>query len=138
LRIRDFPSKITYSLGRRRDGRSHLCLLHHDSMLPRPDSLIFSLGVSHATLARGGSRGVPTSRGDIIHNLPGGVRIRESTGSIELLSDPRDQALEELVKLAKERFRSGQVRLIGSRHVRRRLATLAVYHDLVLSREHER
>ncbi len=39
LRIRDFPSKITQSLGRRRDGCSHLCLLHHDSMLPRPDSL---------------------------------------------------------------------------------------------------
>lgn len=34
------------------------------------------------------SRGVPTSRGDIIRNLPGGVRIRESKGSVELLSAP--------------------------------------------------
>ena len=49
-----FASKITYPLGRPRDRCSYLCLLHHDSMLPRPDSLIFGFGVSHATFARGG------------------------------------------------------------------------------------
>ena len=84
------------------------------------------------------SRGVPTSRGDIIHNLPGGVRIRESIGSVELLSDPRHEALEELVGLAKERFGSGRVRLVGPGHVRRRLAVLVADRDLVFSREHER
>jgi hypothetical protein len=41
-------------VGDRRGRRFPLCLLHHDSMLPRPDSSIFSLGVSHPTLARGG------------------------------------------------------------------------------------
>jgi len=83
-------------------------------------------------------RGPRTSRGAIIHNLPGGVRIRESSGSIELLSDPRDDALEQLVKIAKERLKAGRVRLIGRRYVRRRLATFAAHHDLELSREHER
>ena len=53
LRIDDFAWKITHSLSRRRDGHFHLCSLHHDSMLPRPDSLIFSLEVSQVTLARG-------------------------------------------------------------------------------------
>ena len=84
------------------------------------------------------SRGVPTSRGGVIHNLPDGVRIRESTGSIELLSAPRDEALAQLVKIAKERFKAGPVRLIGRGPSLRQLATMAADHDLELSREHER
>jgi hypothetical protein len=41
-----------------------------------------------------------TSRGSIVHNLPGGIRLRESAGAIELLGHCRDGALEHLVRFA--------------------------------------
>jgi hypothetical protein len=73
LRIGHFASKITHSVGDPRGRSVHLCLLHHDSMLPRPDSFIFSLGVSHVTLARGGVAGLCTS--------PHAPRILVQTGA---------------------------------------------------------
>lgn len=72
------------------------------------------------------------SRGSIIHSLPGGVRIRESTRSRELLTDPVDDGLEQLVRVAGRRFGSGRVKLIGPRHVPRRFAVLAADQDLEL------
>jgi hypothetical protein len=55
------------------------------------------------------SRASRTSRGGIVHNLPGGVRLRESAGAIELLGDSRDAALEQLAGLAGQRFRGRRV-----------------------------
>jgi hypothetical protein len=60
------------------------------------------------------------------------VRIRESTGSLELLSDPRDGGLKHLVKFAKERFKAGPVRLIGRGRGQRQLAKFAADHDFEL------
>ena len=68
------------------------------------------------------SRSVRTSRGSIVHNLPGGVRLRESAGSIELLGEPRDAALEQLVTVAKQRFGTKHVTLLGPRRAQERLA----------------
>jgi hypothetical protein len=45
------------------------------------------------------SRSLRTSRGSVVHNLPGGVRLREAAGSIELLGEARDSALEQLVRV---------------------------------------
>ena len=52
------------------------------------------------------SRSLRTSRGSIVYNLPGGVRLRESAGSIEVLGDPRDAALAQLVTVAKQKVRN--------------------------------
>ena len=79
-----------------------------------------------------------TSRGSIVHNLPGGVRLRESAGSIELLGDPRDAALEQLVTVAKDRFGTNRVTLRGSRRAQERLAELAVEQGLEIAEERER
>ncbi len=84
------------------------------------------------------SRGVPTSRGDTIHNLPGGVRIRESTGSIELLSAPHDEALDRLVTIAKHRFGLSPVRLVGRADAQRRLLEIAARRGLTTGHERQR
>ena len=42
--------------------------------------------------------------GTVVHDLPGGVRLLESAGLIELLGEPRDEALEQLVTVAQRRF----------------------------------
>ena len=83
-------------------------------------------------------RGLRTSRGTIIHNLPGGVRIRESAGSIELLGEARDEALQQLAKVAKQRFGTKPVRLLGSRTAQERLAELAVEQGLEIAEERQR
>jgi hypothetical protein len=84
------------------------------------------------------SRSLRTSRGSIVYNLPGGVRLRESAGSIEVLGDPRDAALAQLVTVAKQRFGTKHVTLLGSRRAQERLAELAAEQGLEIAEEHQR
>jgi hypothetical protein len=84
------------------------------------------------------SRSARTSRGSIVHNLPGGVRLRESAGSIELLGEAREHALGQLVRVAKERFGTTHVTLLGSRRAQERLAELGAKHGLEIAEERER
>jgi hypothetical protein len=84
------------------------------------------------------SRSGRTSRGTIVHNLPGGVRLRESAGSIELLGEAHDSALEQLVSVAKQRFASKRVKLLGHKDVQRRLAKMAVERGLDIAEERQR
>jgi hypothetical protein len=84
------------------------------------------------------SRSGRTSRGSIVHNLPGGVRLRESAGSIELLGEPRDDALEQLVMVAQQRFGTKQVTLLGARGAQKRLAELAEERGLEIAEERQR
>ena len=79
-----------------------------------------------------------TSRGSIVHNLPGGIRLRESAGSIELLDDARDDALEDLASVAKQRFGTKQVTLLGSERAQERLAELAGEQGLEIAEERQR
>ena len=83
-------------------------------------------------------RSFQTSRGSILHNLPGGVRLRESAGSLELVGDVRDEALEQLVSVAKQRFGSRCVKLVGRKDVQRRLARIAADQGLEITQERER
>jgi len=84
------------------------------------------------------ARALRTSRGSIVHNLPGGVRLRESAGSIELLGEARDEALEQLARVAKQRFGSKRVTLLGSRRTQERLAELAAERGLEIAEERQR
>jgi len=79
-----------------------------------------------------------TSRGSIVHNLPGGVRLRESAGAIELLGDARDEALEQLLRVAEERFGVRRVTLLGRAEVQRRLTKMAAERGLEIAEERER
>jgi hypothetical protein len=81
---------------------------------------------------------VRTSRGSIVHNLGGGVRLRESAGSIELLGEAHDNALEQLVSVAKQMFASKRVTLLGRKDVQRRLAEMAVERGLEIVEERQR
>ena len=74
----------------------------------------------------------------MIHNLGSGERLRESAGSIELLGDPRDDALEQLVTLAKQRFGTRGITLLGPRKVRERLAKMVAEQGLEIAQERER
>jgi len=84
------------------------------------------------------SRSGRTSRGSIVHNLPNGVRLREWAGSIELLGEAREGALEQLVSVAKQRFGTKEVTLLGSRRAQARLAKLAVEQGLEIAEERQR
>ncbi len=84
------------------------------------------------------SRDRRTSRGTLVHNLGGGARLRESAGLIELLGDPRDDALEQLVEIAKQRFGSNGVTLLGPRKVRERLTKMVAEQGLEIAQERER
>jgi hypothetical protein len=79
-----------------------------------------------------------TSRGTVIHNLGGGVRLRESPSSIELLGDPSEVALEQLVKVAKQRFGTRRITLLGPRKVRERLREMVAEQGLEIAQERER
>jgi hypothetical protein len=83
-------------------------------------------------------RSARTSRGSIIHNLPNGVRLRELAGSIELLGDASNEALEQLLKVAKQRFGSKDITLIGRKDVQRRLAEMAGKRGLDIAEERQR
>ena len=84
------------------------------------------------------SRSLRTSRGSIVHNLPNGVRLRESAESIELLGEARDDALEQLVRVAKQRFGSKRVTLLGRKDVQRRLTEMAADRGVEIGQERER
>jgi hypothetical protein len=82
-------------------------------------------------------RSLRTSKGSIVHNLGGGVRLRESAGSIELLGEARDDALEQLVRVAKQRFGTKCLTLLGPRKVRERLTQMVAEHGLEIAQERE-
>jgi len=84
------------------------------------------------------SRDRRTSRGAVVHNLGGGARLRESAGSIELLGDPRDDALEQLVRVARERFGPERITVLGPKSIRERLAEMAAERGLEIVLERER
>ncbi len=84
------------------------------------------------------SRGSRTSRGSIVQNLAKGIRLRESARSIELLGHASDEALEQLVKTARERFGSSSVTLLGPKNVRTRLARIAADRGFEITQERER
>ena len=84
------------------------------------------------------SRSSHTSRGSIVHNLPGGVRLRESAGAIELLGDSRDGALEHLVRFAEQRFEGQRITLLGPKRARERLAQMAAERGLEITQDRER
>jgi hypothetical protein len=84
------------------------------------------------------SRSGRTSRGSIVHNLPNGVRLRESAGSIEILGEARDDALDQLVSVAKQRFGSNPIILLGRKDVQRRLTEIAAEQGLEIVEERER
>ena len=79
-----------------------------------------------------------TSRGTLVHNLGGGARLRESAGLIELLGDPSEVALEQLVKVAKQRFGTRSIALLGPRKTRERLAKMVAEQGLEIGQERER
>ena len=68
--------------------------------------------------------GPRTSRGSVVHRVDGGVRIRESYGSLELLGDVTDDGIRALVALARERFGDRELRVRGSREQRARLGAV--------------
>ena len=84
------------------------------------------------------ARSLRTSRGSIVHNLRGGVRLRESAGLIELLGEPHDDALEQLVRVAKQRFGKRHVTLLGRNDVQRRLRQMAAELRLEIAEERQR
>ncbi|MFZ1864555.1 MAG: TraI/MobA(P) family conjugative relaxase [Polyangiales bacterium] len=79
-----------------------------------------------------------TSRGTLVHNLGGGARLRESAGLIELLGAPSEVALEQLVKVAKQRFGTKSITLLGPRKVRERLTKIVAEQGLEIAQERER
>jgi hypothetical protein len=84
------------------------------------------------------SRDRRTSRGTLVHNLGGGVRLRESAGLIELLGDPGEVALKQLVSIAKQKFGMQSITLLGPRKVRERLTRIVAEHGLEIAHERER
>ena len=74
----------------------------------------------------------------MVHNLGGGARLRESAGSIELLGDPSEVALEQLVRVAKQRFGMKSITLLGPRKVRERLSEMVAEQGLEIAHERER
>jgi hypothetical protein len=79
-----------------------------------------------------------TSKGSLVHNLGGGVRLREFAGSIELPGEARDDALEQLVRAAKQRFGTTCITLLGPRRVRERLTKIVAEQGLEIAQERER
>jgi hypothetical protein len=83
-------------------------------------------------------RSLRTTTGSIVHNLGGGVRLRESAGSIELLGEARDDALEQLARVAKQRFGTKCITLLGPRDVRERLTKMVAEQGLEIAQERQR
>ena len=79
-----------------------------------------------------------TSRGTVIHHLRGGARLLESADSIDLLGHPSEVALEQLVKVAKQRFGPKSMTLLGPRKVRDRLMKIIMEQGLEIGHERER
>jgi hypothetical protein len=66
------------------------------------------------------------------------ARLRESAGSIELLGDPSEVALEPLLRVAKQRFGTRSITLLGPRKARERLAKMVAEQGLEIGQERER
>jgi len=79
-----------------------------------------------------------TSRGTVVHNLGGAARLRESAGLIELLGDPSEVALTQLVRVAKQRFGTKSITLLRPRKVRERLSKMVAEQGLEIAQERER
>jgi hypothetical protein len=79
----------------------------------------------------------PTSRGAVIHNLGHGIRVRETSGLIELIGVPSSEGLAGLARMAEERFRGGRVQVLGSRGVRKQLEKLVRERNLRIVHERE-
>jgi hypothetical protein len=91
---------------------------------------------SHDTRPRTlSSRDRWTSRGTRVHDLGDGARLRESAGLIELLGDPSEVALEQLVRVAKQRFGTKSITLLGPRKVRERLTKIVAQHGVDIGQE---
>jgi hypothetical protein len=61
-----------------------------------------------------------------------------AAGSSELLGDPSEVGLEQLVTVAKQRFGTRSITLLGPRDVRERLMRIVAEQGLELARERER
>ena len=61
-----------------------------------------------------------------------------SAGLIELLGDPSEVALEQLVRVAKQRFGMKSITLLGPRKVGERLAKMVAEQGLEIAQERER
>jgi len=83
------------------------------------------------------SRDPRTSRGTLVHNFGCGTRLRESAGSIELLGHPSEVALEQLVRVAKQRFGTRGIALVGPKKVRERLMKMVAEHGLEIAHERQ-
>jgi len=57
---------------------------------------------------------------------------------MELLGEARDDALEQLVTVAQQRFGTQRVTLLGTRGAQKRLARLAEERGLEISQERQR
>jgi hypothetical protein len=57
---------------------------------------------------------------------------------IELLGDARNDALEQLLSAAKQRFGSNRITLIGRKDVQRRLTEMAAEQGLEIVEERQR
>jgi hypothetical protein len=65
-------------------------------------------------------------------------RDRRSAGSIELLGDPSEVALEQLVRVAKRRLGTTCITLLGPREIRERLTKIVAEQGLEIAQERER
>jgi hypothetical protein len=79
-----------------------------------------------------------TKRGALIHDVGNGVRLRESSGLIELVGNPNSEAIARLVSLAEDRFRGSRVQALGSRAVKEQLEELIRERGLRIVGERER
>ena len=61
-----------------------------------------------------------------------------SSGSIELLGEARDNVLEQLVRVAKQRFGAKRATLLGTRAANKGLAQLAAERGLEIAQERQR
>ncbi len=66
------------------------------------------------------------------------MRLRESAGSIELLGETPDAALEQLVTVAQQRFGTKPITLLGTRSAQERLAQLAAERGMDIAEERQR
>jgi len=57
---------------------------------------------------------------------------------VELLGDPSEVALEQLVRVAKQRFGMKSIALLGPRKVRERLSEMVAEQGLEIEHERER
>jgi hypothetical protein len=67
-----------------------------------------------------------------------GKNVGTWAGSIELLGEARDEALEQLVRLAKQPLGTKSITLLGPKDVRERLTEMASERGLEIAQERQR